>query len=59
MAATLTVRPDHVFAHPFSTAAKISEELPLELEEDAQHLGDDEDHLAMRDIRTRHGEEKK
>jgi hypothetical protein len=33
-----------------SAAAKISQELPLELEEHPEHLRDDEDHLTMRDV---------
>jgi hypothetical protein len=32
------------------TAAKIAQEPKLELEKDAQHLGDREDHLAMRNV---------
>jgi hypothetical protein len=35
---------------PLSTAAKIPQELALELKEEAQHLGNDEDHLTMRDV---------
>ena len=35
---------------PDSAAAKIAHKLALELEEEAQHLGDREDHLAMGDI---------
>jgi len=35
---------------PFGTAAKIPQELPLELEEHPEHLRDDEDHLTMRDV---------
>jgi hypothetical protein len=35
---------------PLGTAAKIAQEPALELEEEAQHLGDREDDLAVRDI---------
>jgi hypothetical protein len=35
---------------PEGTAAEITEEPTLELEEDPQHLGNGEDHLAMRNI---------
>jgi len=35
---------------PDGTAAKIPQELPLELEEHPEHLRDDEDHLTMRNI---------
>jgi hypothetical protein len=43
-------RPDHVFAHPLGTAAKIPQEPALELEEEAQHPGDREDDLAVWNI---------
>lgn len=36
-------RPDRI-------PTKVSEELALELEEEAQHFGDDQDHLTVRDI---------
>ncbi len=40
---------------PDGTAAKIAQEPALELEEEPQHLGNREDHLAVRDIEKEYG----